>query len=140
MLSWPLGVEEDFRGSSGVRRRIMTTALTPDDMTDHNTPTRSISPLPRSILTTDTVNDPSVSCAASFGGQGSMNDNPLAEQRRDILMRIAHAGLRFTSMKSADGDEAFILLTVCEPTQTSILIHTREMSTTNCHERACDVG
>jgi anoctamin-10/anoctamin-7 len=52
--------------------------------------------------------------AAALGGEGEVAANPLAIQRRDMLMRIVHSGLSFTSMKSADGDEAFIIIQASE--------------------------
>lgn len=53
--------------------------------------------------------------AAALGGEGgSVSSNPLAVKRRDMLMRIVHAGLSYSSMKSADGDEAFIIIKASE--------------------------
>jgi hypothetical protein len=44
----------------------------------------------------------------------SVGVDPLAVQRRDMLMRLSRAGLKYASMKSADGDEAFIIIQATE--------------------------
>lgn len=40
--------------------------------------------------------------------------DPLDEQRRDLLYRLQRAGLSYSSMKSADGDEAFVIIEASE--------------------------